>query len=296
MKKFCIVLTALLLTATAFGVDIWCDQPGGLGTDECAVHYDASGDAELPRAFALDITLDTGTIETLVSSDPCFWVHPGNIVIETGVVTNEGSPIAVQDTNYPGREEEGLGTDGITIEMGSLYDPNDPDHQDPPPDSGELLRITVDDAFLPIAVSIAENAARGGVVMEDASEDDPNITGCTMLAAIECYAGQPDYSEWVAAGKPTCWCYPRQCLGDADGLPFGKSNYWVTTPDLDILSAAWNQNNGPTTAPGSCADFDHLPFGKSNYRVTTPDLDILSLNWNQNNLPAPGCSPGTENP
>jgi hypothetical protein len=112
----------------------------------------------------------------------------------------------------------------------------------------------------------------------------------------ECYCGRTDYAQWVTVGKPKCWCYPRQCKGDADGLPDGKNNYWVSTPDLTILKSAWLIANGPVGAPGACADFDHLPDGKNNYRVSTPDLAILKSNWLIPNGPTGTCLPGNRAP
>jgi hypothetical protein len=99
----------------------------------------------------------------------------------------------------------------------------------------------------------------------------------------------PDYFEWLSVGKPDCWCYPRQCHGDADNLPYGKSNYWVSLPDLAILKNAWNKPLSMLTGTDICADFDYKPYGKSFYRVSLPDLAILKANWNIPNKPDPNC-------
>jgi len=104
-----------------------------------------------------------------------------------------------------------------------------------------------------------------------------------------------DYFEWLSVGKPDCWCYPRQCHGDADNKSQGKKKYWVSTNDLDILIAAWNKPfadiEGVTLygVPLICADFAHDTQGKKKYRVSTNDLDILIANWNQANKPDPNC-------
>ncbi len=111
--------------------------------------------------------------------------------------------------------------------------------------------------------------------------------------AIDCFPStHPDYAEWVNVGKPTCWCYPRQCHGDADGLPEGKSNYWVSQPDLDILLAAWSKPIAGLSGNQICADFDHEPQGKSNFRVSTNDLGILLANWSIPDKPDPNCFEG----
>jgi hypothetical protein len=104
-----------------------------------------------------------------------------------------------------------------------------------------------------------------------------------------------ELDDWVLVGEPVCWCYHRQCHGDADCKFQGKDKYWVSTNDLDVLIAAWNKRfveidgkevNG---IPLICADFDHLPQGKKKYRVSINDLDILIANWNKANKPDPNC-------
>lgn len=108
--------------------------------------------------------------------------------------------------------------------------------------------------------------------------------------AIGCFPWwHTDYTTWIDVGKPGCWCYPRQCHGDADGLAYGKKNYWVSIPDLTILKSAWNKPIEDLVGDGICADFDHRPYGESGYRVTAPDLAILKSNWNIPNGPDPNC-------
>jgi hypothetical protein len=102
-------------------------------------------------------------------------------------------------------------------------------------------------------------------------------------------ADHPDYSEWVEVGEPICWCYRRQCHGDADRKSQGKHTYWVSTDDLDILIAAWNKPLESLSGNHICADFDHKAQGKKQYRVSTNDLDILIANWNKANAPAADC-------
>jgi hypothetical protein len=108
-------------------------------------------------------------------------------------------------------------------------------------------------------------------------------------------ADHPDYDEWVQVGEPVCWCYERQCRGDADCKAQGKRKYWVSTNDLDILIAAWNKPfaeiEGRTLYGLDlvCADFDHRAQGRENCRVSTNDLDILIANWNVADKPHADC-------
>jgi hypothetical protein len=130
----------------------------------------------------------------------------------------------------------------------------------------------------------------------------------------ECYAGMPDYAQWDAVGKPDCWCFLRQCHGDADGYqePAGKVDpaHWVGVPDLQVLAAGWikplNEVKDITfSGPHgdvflACADFDHTeePAGKVDpaHRVGVPDLQILAYYWIEKNVPEPNCLPGNETP
>jgi hypothetical protein len=291
MRKLCFVLTALLLTVPAFaGVDVNCVQVGD--TNEVAVNYVGSDDANRPRGFGLNITVDSGeTITAITSVSSDYWVYPGTIKISDGEIIDEGDPVAPQDSNFPGRELGGLDTNGMTIEMGSLHDPCDEEHPNPPPTSGELLRFRISlGQGEDCNVAIEGNAARGNVVLENTEEAGVSYTGC-YVEIPECFpADHPDYDEWVAVGKPSCWCFPRQCHGDADGIKEGGGKveyHYVGTPDLDILADAWQIAEPKSGGPGLtgnqiCADFDHAEHGGGKveyHRVGTPDLDILAANW-----------------
>ncbi|MBN2182968.1 MAG: hypothetical protein JW715_13740 [Sedimentisphaerales bacterium] len=265
-----------------------------MGEGVVAINY--SGD-ELARAFALDITVDTGVIQSIDGyargdDNNGYGIFPANFsryitVLDTGEVESwdesDYSPVA--DANDPGALG-GLGTGGITIEMGSLYDTQ------APPKTGTLCTVTCSESCL---LTVTTNATRGNVVLEDATEADVNLDGATDVpinaGATTDYTGaQPE--QWVAVGKPDCWVSkinPRQCHGDADGLAQGKQQFWVSTNDLDILIAAWNKPLSELTGNQICADFDHMPQGKQQFRVSTNDLDILIANWNVANSPAADC-------
>ena len=55
------------------------------------------------------------------------------------------------------------------------------------------------------------------------------------------------YNDWVALGKPACWCSPPdgtgyQCDGDADGVTSGfPFNYRVFTGDLALVVNNWQK-------------------------------------------------------
>lgn len=293
-KMFFVLVVAMLTTPVWAAVTITVTD---LGEGVVAIDY-SSDEIELVRAFALDITVDAGTIDAIsdfaVGDDNNgYGIFPANfsryITVDpaTGEVTDWSvagySPVA--DGNDPGALG-GLGTNGITIEMGSLYDTMAPATQ------GRLCTVTCSETCL---LTITTNATRGNVVLEDASEAAMDLTGATnvqiTISAAGSYTG-PQMDEWVAVGEPDCWCAginPRQCHGDADGASEGKNMYWVSTNDLDILIAAWNKPLELLSGNQICADFDHLSEGKNMYRVSTNDVEILIANWQLVDAPAPDC-------
>jgi hypothetical protein len=303
MKKLYFVLTALLLAAPAFcDINVACSADG----NEVTVTY-ATTDSNLPRAFGLDISLSGGAnIVAVTYSDPNFWVHPGTIVIVDGDVNDPGTPVAPY--SEPGRELEGLGTDGMTIEMGSLYDANDANHPTEPAGSGTLLKFTVDSNCY---VTIGGNAARGNVVLEDTTEATANYSTCEVPEDLECYTG-PDYAEWVLRGKPSCWCNPRQCHGDAANDKAGtakKGYYYVGNTDLGILAAGWKVLEPPDgsgilgkDSGGillTCGDTAHDKAGtakKGYYYVGNTDLGRVAAYWKALEPPDGSGTPADCNP
>jgi hypothetical protein len=298
MKKTFIAFLVVAMAAPA-----WANiaiSVTDLGDGKAAIDYSGT---ELARAFALDITVDAGVIEAISDfargdNNSGYGIFPANfsrnIVVDpdTGEVSDWGvdgyNPVASADD--PGALG-GLGTSGITIEMGSLYDTQ------APPLSGRLCVITCSESC---QVTVTTNATRGNVVLEDASEASVNLAAATAIpirGSSVAYTG-PHPEQWMAVGQPDCWLSsinPRQCRGDADGAAQGANNFWVSTNDLDILIAAWNktfeQLQGQTVGdiPLICADFDHQAQGNNQYRVSTNDLDILIANWQVANAPAPDC-------
>ena len=298
MRKMIFALVVVMMAAPAWAtIEI---SIADLGGGQAAINYSGT---ELARAFALDITVDAGTIDAIsdfaVGDDNNgYGIFPANFSRYITVDATSGevsdwavagySPVA--DANDPGALG-GLGTNGITIEMGSLYDAAAPAL------SGQLCILTVSGSC---NMFVTANATRGNVVLEDASEATVGLAGATNIAVGgvgDEYTGLYP-AEWEAVGKPDCWIAsinPRQCHGDADGTSQGKNKFWVSTNDLDVLIAAWNksfaaidgEDSGGT--PLICGDFDNQSQGKNKFRVSTNDLDILIANWQAANLPDPDC-------
>jgi hypothetical protein len=290
MKKVFCAIVIIMLTAPAWAkIAITATDLGG---GVVAIDYNG---VDLARAYALDIKVDTGKIidindYAIGDENNGYGIFPANFsryitVLETGEVDSWADPnyTPVADANDPGALG-GIDTNGITIEMGSLY------KTAAPPLSGRLCTVTCSQSCL---LSVTTNKIRGNVVLEDANEAVVDLTGATNVQVTigQVYTGTyPE--EWIAVGKPECWkssVNPRQCHGDADGAAEGPQNSWVSLNDLDIFISAWNKPLNALTGNQICADFDHLPQGQQNYRVSANDVDILIANWNLANGPAADC-------
>lgn len=321
MNKIILALAVLVLAAPALAVDITAtvtqvqvldpvtNNPVWIDSDEVVVSYDATADPNLVRAFALNIEVNSSevnafpTIDSVTLLEPNYYIFPGSIDINaiTGVVDNFGS-LACSAIDYPGPDVTlgGLDTNGVTVEMASLYWPTGAASPNKPATSGQLFKFTVTDNC---TVRIGENTTRGGVVMEDGSSGTnfPNPFNVGLYTAA-------DVLMWRAMGRPKCWVrgkVPRQCHGDADGTGEGFfKNIHVATRDLTVFLAAWNLKdfelglpNDPCTVNVGgkdvkwiCADFEHTGEGFfKNIRVATRDLGIFLNFWNK--LPSSPSSP-----
>jgi len=273
MKKIIFALIAFVFAAPALAtVTITAtDEGGGI----VRISYTAVSEPNKIRAFALNITVDSGaTIDGISdynigesnSTAKGYGIFMGAINIDagTGQVISYGTPVA---PNTASGALGGLGTPGITVEFGSLYEDGNA-----PPDSGTLCRLDVNgQGAADYNLGLATEDVRGGVVMEDGS----TVTPIFIIRPEECFpSGHPDYSEWVAVGKPDCWCYPRQCHGDADGQKEGiLITRWVSFNDLNIFIIEWQTDD-------LCSDFDHREEGAIiKRRVSFNDLAILVANW-----------------
>ena len=293
-----IICTLILVTLAAPAMANISIIATDLGDGVVAIDYSGT---ELARAYALDITVTAGAIIDIdnfaVGDDNSgYGIFPANfsrfitVNPETGEVDDWGiddyTPVANSDD--PGALE-GLGSNGITIELGSLYDVNAPGL------AGRICTVTCSEECL---LSVTPNAIRGNVVLEDGSEatldltsaTDVSVSGAVTAAAFSTFSNV-ERSQWEAVGKPSCWLRtvnPRQCHGDVDGKSQGD-NFWVSTDDLNILIAAWQKPLSALTGNQICADFDHAAQGSNSSRVSTNDLEILVANWQIANGPAPDC-------
>jgi hypothetical protein len=283
MKKMLITLAVLTLVVPAIATVTVSVADEGSGV--AAINYSASDANDRPRAFALDITLDVDNTSAIAPYDfhPEIYVSPGTFDYnETSEqVDSWGNPVVYADTN------------SLTIEMGSLWDPCDPCHPNPPALSGTLFRFLCDGAGAQTCVSLAENAARAGtdsngVVLEDLEQVAVInlVDGCITLAA-PCFPASCGtvWDDWDALGQPDCWCNSAsggtgdyQCDGYVELATETVFNYRVYVDDYLELVANWKKKiTDPTLNP--CADVDHLSETVFKYRVYVDDYLDLTGNW-----------------
>ncbi len=174
MRKIIFVLATLVFAAPALAGVTICTQTSG---NEVTLTYDASAEAELVRAFALDITVQGATITGVKNPNPSYNIYPGSIVIDenTGDIIDDGTPVG-DASQYEGTLG-GLNTTGITIEMGSLY----ADGETPPAKTGDIITLVLSG---PGTVTVAENVIRGGVVMEDPDVSSNSSFDCGCLGDL----------------------------------------------------------------------------------------------------------------
>lgn len=306
MRKMILTLAVVLLATPAWAaVNIVLTD---LGNGKIEISY-SNTEGERVRAFALDITTKGGNITDIndfavgdnVSG---YGIFPGsfgdNITVNptTGNVDswvgtpNPYTPVApVDDPDALG----GLDTNGITIELGSLYDDMPPNQA-----AGVLCTVIVEPTVTEICAK--GNAIRGNIVLESAAEVIPAEV-CLQLGAPPCVPNTPEYAkqyaQWVALGEPECWCNDygtagatgNQCYGDAMGDVHSRG-YVVYTTDLGALSASWKAAIGAANL-NPCADFAHDTHSRG-YVVYTTDLGILSTNWKKVAADLGGDCPKTD--
>lgn len=248
MRKFSLVIAVLLLTVPA-----WADVKVTAEQDpqdpyRAIIKYEVTGEPNLVRAFALDIKVTAGDANIIEVNDfkpgdnnAGYGVFPSMFdayinVDGGGQVTNWDDPGYTPEAD-PADDgtEGGLGTGGLTVEMGSLYTTN------PPGPSGTLCSVKVD-AECTICVSL--NAARGNIVME------------SVLPPASVTLGEDACVELGAACP--CWGDISEPL---DGM---NSAADMTALMLHLFFNGGNKDNGwtannPIPANLACMNLDETP-------------------------------------
>lgn len=221
MKKIVVLLAVIALAAPLYAQDdviikmrtLYDPNPAGNWLVE--VSYDASGASQLVRGFSFDLLLDDelasnkATFTSLegyktdvfsTEAAPGYGVYLGSITFEGPGdpcrIDEPGSPQAQSPDAYPG-----VGTSEMTVELASLYDPDDIDPKlNAPDDTGVLFGFRVDKDCS--VKCVADTNTRGGLIMEDGSAGTLKLMSATYPA---------DKYFRVSWGLAT------QCHGDANG-------------------------------------------------------------------------------
>jgi hypothetical protein len=115
-----------------------------------------------------------------------------------------------------------------------------------------------------------------------------------LATATECYKNTATgYADWLLRGTPTCWCYRKQCNGDATGT--STLNRPVNISDNNILKAAFGLLPAALDAVpnGICADFNHSKT--LNRHVNISDNNILKTYFGLLNSAVPQCDANNVN-
>ena len=298
MKKLMFLMVALLVVPAMAAVEITLVEVEG----ECAVDLvitatgdDAVAGKSLVAGIAVtvsvgageEITSITNYMETGVSVDGAtgYGIYMGTITFTGGDpedIDDVGTPVAPATApDAPGQ----LPGESCVLEFGGLFDVANAN--DAPDDVTTLARINLaGDATVTVTEEIP---TRGGIVNIGGTAPSGVVMPAptAVVCVTDCYAGQPDWDEYVAMGMPKSWCNTRQCEGDADGLQEGSpftGYWWVGVLDLNILISGWKNQVyvDPDTNPWIAADFDHAQEGSpftGYWRVGVLDLNILIGNW-----------------
>jgi len=266
MKKILFVLVALMFAAPAWAVvDISMAQVED--GNEVIISI-TSDEANLVRAYGLDIKLTQNTavvdsdpdpnILEVTALNPGYWVFPGTIQIDAGGnITNPGSPVA-EYGDLTSDTLAGLDSNGVTVELASLYAPVGPSSPNAPVQNGVLLSVKVSGSACITITANVSRAGATGVVMED--PDEVVAVNLPDPLCIEVITG------------PVCWTYPGFAQGD------GSGDCMVNISDLLLVKVSWFKTD-PDPAYNPCADFN------KDGTVNIQDLLAVKVHWFQNVCP-----------
>jgi hypothetical protein len=191
MKKIVAILVVFMVAAPVLAEVAVTATDEGEGVVAIAYTSDVN-----VSAFALDITVTDGNIVGISdyfagdcnATEKGYGIFPGNFKRYINPVNpwwedSRYTPVGYVD-DYPGDTQPGLGSNGITVEMGALYEPGNQ-----PALSGTLCKVTVNKNA---TLCVTANEIRGKVVLEDSTSVDPNLAGACTEVAVCCYGDRTD--------------------------------------------------------------------------------------------------------
>jgi hypothetical protein len=285
MKNVIIMLAVIAMAAPLYGDPCDVVFSGDGSTGSLVLSYTTNNGA-LPRGIGLKCEVlagDTVDVDSdAVVADPCFNTFIDYAFMDPDFFAiGDGHPMA--DPTGAGVLDPCNVVDVFSICMGALDQTSN--QLAGPAASDPLVSVPLDSTAASVTIRISEDDLRGGVVGSALTTNLP-IDVTVTFALPECLKSTaPFYADWVLWGKPDCWCYPRQCRGDINGLLTGP--FWVQQLDKDAFRAAYNKGDTLLPADGICADLDHLKIGP--FRVQQLDKDIFRLYYNKSAALVPEC-------
>ena len=300
MKKLVVLLTVLIATPVfALSIDMNEVSPGVV-----EIQYSDANALNLPRAFALEFTVDAPATITLTpgsfktgestSGDPGFGIYPARIIVEangTVLPGNYGNPLADPCDPYPGG---GDGSGNLVLESGSLYvgDSNSPLTDD------TICTLTIDCNGAAVDVNLTmvdEDIIRGGVLLEDGTPVAVDQTilitcgddmGCLIVGQV--VGGnlitQTMWNLWDIKGRPNSWCYDCHFRGDIDNdCTIGGTDIGGYSP-----TTGWQYSFATAYTPSADIDNDGT-IGGTDIGGFSP---TSGWSYGFSNQCPPGCVPG----
>ena len=240
----------------------------------CGATITITTDANLVRGFGLDLSVDAGTIIAVTPTPGGeYRIFPGQIYVVDGNVIDYNTPYAAGS----------LGSSSVTVEMASLY--TDDIAYEFVADYGYGMRPSASEVVMTVTVSesctltITENAARGGVVLED-----PDLVPTVNLSGVAISTG----CGWA---YPACWDYLGQCYADTDG------DGSVGLLDFYAFRDSWGKSlaSNPPAIPGSPAPGEYNACADTNRDGSIGLLDFYDFRDNWNSSTASDCPTGDLN-
>ena len=247
MRKLLVLLAVLAIAVPAMAdVVLTCTVNG----DWVTVSYNASTETELVRAFALDIEVGGGTIVAVENLNAKYDIHPGSFEYDADEETYAGNLVC--DATFPGTLG-GIGTAGVTTEQGSLY----VGEANAPTASGQLLKFQVAcGSAEDVVVTVTENAARGGVVLEDPAIAPTVVSNGTIV------------------------CEGSGCDGDFNG------DNKVNINDITGMISYWKTNKNPlNNVVNTNPNWNPVYDLNSDLKCNVNDITALIAYWKANKNP-----------
>lgn len=220
----------------------------------------------------------------------------GSLVLHIGYTDGQGSGGSGDwqwDPNWD--DGDNIDADPCFVSRGSWVDVNEPNTPVEPNDPNAVWAdgdYHLKGKQSPCFDTGDPNDPNSSTNETDIDGDDRVMNGRVDMGADEigCLAYDADeYDDWVAWGKPECWCYRKQCRGDADGQstlgrPVGVADNTLLVKCFGLLKT------DPNFIPWGCicADFNHASI--LNRPVNIADNNILTTYFGVLEANVPACN------